>query len=96
MAGTITVRRPAFADSRRDFESRLLPLFKQRTEEVGLSCRVVLTRLRSGLRGLLGSAAPLSGPSIARLKTGWQAEYATWKHRRLDELEPAYLWADEI
>jgi transposase-like protein len=41
-------------------------------------------------------AAPLSAPSIARLKTSWQAEYATWKHRRLDELEPVYVWADGI
>src|SRR5207249_11294424 len=27
-------------------------------------------------------------PSIARLKAGWQAEYETWKRRRLDDLEP--------
>jgi len=33
------------------------------------------------LRGLLGEAAPLSAPSIARLKTSWQAEYETWKHQ---------------
>jgi transposase-like protein len=23
-------------------------------------------------------------------------EYDTWKHRRLDELEPVYVWADGI
>ena len=48
------------------------------------------------LRGLLGAAAPLSAPSIARLKAGWQAEYDQWKRRRLDELEPVYVWADGI
>ncbi len=43
-----------------------------------------------------GEAAPLSASSIARLKAGWQAEYETWKGRRLDELEPVYVWADGI
>jgi transposase-like protein len=45
---------------------------------------------------LLGEAAPLSAASIARLKASWQAEYATWKQRRLDDLEPVYVWADGI
>ena len=48
------------------------------------------------LRGLLGEAAPLSTPSIARLKASWHAEYASWTRRRLDELEPVYVWADGI
>jgi hypothetical protein len=30
------------------------------------------------LRGLLGAGAPLSAPSIARLKAGWPAEYEVW------------------
>jgi len=102
MAGTITVRRPRVRGLEARFESRLLPLFKRRTEEVGrLLPELYLHGLAQGdfdlaLRGLLGAAAPLSGPSIARLKTSWQAEYATWKHRRLDELEPVYMWADGI
>src|SRR6266571_2212721 len=48
------------------------------------------------LRGLLGTGAPLSAASIARLKGSWQAEYQTWKRRRLDDLEPVYIWADGI
>jgi len=48
------------------------------------------------LRGLLGAAAPLSAASIGRLKASWQAEYETWKRRRLDDLEPVYVWADGI
>jgi transposase-like protein len=48
------------------------------------------------LRGLLGAAAPLSATSIARLKASWHAEYQSWKHRRLDDLEPVYVWADGI
>ena len=46
--------------------------------------------------GCWATGAPLSAASIARLKAGWQAEYETWKRRRLDDLEPVYLWADGI
>jgi putative transposase len=102
MTGTITIRRPRVRGLEARFESRLLPLFKRRTEEVGrLLPELYLHGLAHGdfdlaLRGLLGVAAPLSAPSIARLKAGWQAEYETWKHRRLDDLEPVYMWADGI
>src|SRR6266851_3052369 len=102
MAGTITVRRPRVRGLEARFESRLLPLFKRRTEAVGrLLPELYLHGLAQGdfelaLRGLLGEAAPLSAPSIARLKAGWQGEYDTWKRRRLDDLEPVYVWADGI
>ena len=102
LAGTITVRRPRVRGLEARFESRLLPLFKRRTEEVGrLLPELYLHGLAQGdfelaLRGLLGEAAPLSAPSIARLKAGWQGEYDTWKRRRLDDLEPVYMWADGI
>jgi putative transposase len=102
MAGTITVRRPRVRGLEARFESRLLPLFKRRTEQVGrLLPELYLHGLAQGdfdlaLRGLLGEAAPLSAPSIARLKAGCQAEYEMWKRRRLDDLEPVYVWADGI
>ncbi len=65
------------------------------------AARVVPARLAHGdfdlaLRGLLGTAAPLSAASIAGLKASWQAEYETWKGRRLEDLEPVYVWADGI
>ncbi len=100
--GTITVHRPRVRGRESRFESRLLPLFKRRTEEVGrLLPELYLHGLAHGdfdraLRGLLGAAAPLSTASIARLKAGWQTEYETWKRRRLDDLEPVYVWADGI
>ena len=102
MSGTIAVRRPRVRGLDARFESRLLPLFKRRTEEVGrLLPELYLHGLAHGdfdlaLRGLLGAAAPLSAASIARLKAGWQGEYETWKRRRLDDLEPVYVWADGI
>jgi putative transposase len=102
MTGTITIRRPRVRGLEARFESRLLPLFKRRTREVGrLLPALYLHGLAHGdfdlaLRGLLGEAAPLSVASIARLKASWQAEYATWKQRRLDDLEPVYVWADGI
>jgi transposase-like protein len=102
MAGTITLRRPRVRGLEARFESRLLPRFKRRTEAVGrLLPELYLHGLAQGdfdlaLRGWLGEAAPLSAPSIARLKAGGQAEYETGKRRRLDDLEPVYVWADGI
>ena len=82
--------------------SRVLPLFKRQTKEVGeLLPQLYLHGLALGdfelaLRGLLGEGAPLSPASLLRLKAQWQREYTVWKQRRLDDLEVVYLWADEL
>jgi transposase-like protein len=100
--GTITLRRPRVRGLSERFESRLLPAFKRRTEEVGrLLPELYLHGLAQGdfdlaLRGLLGDGAPLSAPSIARLKAGWQAECDLWKSRSAAELEVVYLWVDGV
>ena len=100
--GTITVRRPRVRDLNERFVSRVLPLFKRQTKEVGeLLPQLYLHGLALGdfelaLRGLLGEGAPLSPASLLRLKTQWQGEYETWKQRRLDDLEVVYLWADGL
>jgi transposase-like protein len=100
--GTITLRRPRVRGLEARFESRLLPAFKRRTEEVGrLLPELYLHGLAQGdfdlaLRGLLGEGAPLSAPSIARLKAGWQAEYESWKTRSVADLEVVYLWVDGV
>src|SRR5262245_34494464 len=100
--GTIVLRRPRVRGLAERFESRLLPAFKRRTEEVGrLLPELYLHGLAQGdfdlaLRGLLGAGAPLSAPSIARLKAGWQAEYERWKSRSVEDLEVVYLWVDGI
>lgn len=100
--GTITVRRPRVRGLEERFESRLLPLFKRRTEEVGeLLPQLYLHGLAQGdfelaLRGLLGEGAPLSPSSIERLRSKWIAEYDEWRQRSLDGVEVVYLWADGI
>lgn len=100
--GTITVRRPRVRGLSERFESRLLPAFKRRTDEVGrLLPELYLHGLAQGdfdlaLRGLLGEGAPLSAPSIARLKAGWQAEYDLWRARLVADLDVVYLWVDGV
>jgi transposase-like protein len=100
--GTISVRRPRVRGLGERFESRVLPLFKRHSQEVGeLLPELYLHGLSSGdfdlaLRGLLGEGAPLSASSIDRLKACWQAEYEEWKQRSLADLEVVYLWVDGI
>jgi putative transposase len=100
--GTITVRRPRVRGTEECFTSKVLPLFKRRTKEVGeLLPELYLHGLAKGdfelaLRGLLGEGAPLSAGSIQRLKGKWQAEYQGWKEQDLSELEVVYQWADGI
>src|SRR5215831_13311016 len=101
-SGTITIRRPRVRDLNERFVSRVLPLFKRQTKEVGeLLPQLYLHGLALGdfevaLRGLLGDGAPLSPASLLRLKTQWQAEYDTWNQRRFDDLEVVYMWADGL
>lgn len=100
--GTITLRRPRVRGLDERFESRVLPLFKRRTEEVNeLLPELYLHGLSCGdfdlaLRGLLGEEAPISASTVARLKGKWEAEHAAWNARSLDDLDVAYLWADGV
>src|SRR3970040_1487274 len=102
MNGTIAVRRPRVRDVEERFVSRLLPLFRRRTPEVGaLLPALYLHGLALGdfelaLRGLLGEAAPLSASSLVRLKATWQAPYAAWQQRDLSDCPPVYLCGDGV
>ena len=102
MSGTVRLRRPRVRGLEARFESRLLPLFRRRTREVGeLLPQPYFHGLAKGdfdqaLRGLLGDGAPLSASSIARLKAGWQVEYEAFKARPLRGLELVYLWVDRV
>lgn len=101
-AGTITVHRPRVRRLAERFVSRVLPLLKRRTREVGERLpQLYLHGLARGdfdlaLRGLLGDAAPLSAASLTRLKAGWPLEYEAWKQRRLGDWEVVYVWADGL
>jgi putative transposase len=96
------VRRPRVRDLNDRFVSRVLPLFKRQSREVGeLLPQLYLHGLalgdfELGLRGLLGEGAPLSPASLLRLKTQWRGEYERWKTGRLDDLEVVYIWADGL
>jgi transposase-like protein len=100
--GTITVRRPRVRGLAERVESAVLPLFCRRSKEVGeLLPQLYLHGLALGdfelaLRGLLGTAAPLSPASLERLKAQWQAEYTAWMQQRLDDREIVYVWADGL
>ena len=100
--GTVTVRRPRIRDIEERFESRVLPLFKRRTETVSeLIPELYLHGLAHGdfdlaLRGLLGEKAPLSASTVSRLKEKWHGEYEEWLARPLDEFEVVYLWVDGV
>ena len=100
--GTVTVRRPRVRGLEERFESRILPLFKRRTKEIGdFLPELYLHGLSKGdfelaLRGLLGEGAPLSAGSIQRLKSKWEVEYAEWRSEDLSGFEPVYLWADGV
>jgi len=101
-SGTITVQRPRVRDLEERFESRVLPLFARRTREVGkLIPELYLHGLAEGdfdlaLRGLLGEDAPLSKPTIRRLKAVWAEEFEAWNRRSLKGREVVYVWVDGI
>lgn len=99
--GTVTIRRPRLRDTE-GFESKILPLFKRRSRELGeVLPELYLHGLSKGdfelaLRGLLGEGAPLSSASIQRLKAKWQIEYEEWRRQDLSGLDVVYQWADGI
>ena len=102
MNGTVTVRRPRVRDLEERFVSKILPLFKRRSQAVGdLLPELYLHGLSTGdfelaLRGLLGDGAPLSASSIQRLKARFELEYDAWKQQELSHLEVVYAWADGL
>lgn len=102
MAGTVTLTRPRIRGLEERFESKVLPLFKRRSKELGeMLPDLYLHGLSSGdfelaLRGLLGDSAPLSASSIDRLKAKWKLEYDEWKTQDLSSVKVVYQWADGL
>ena len=95
-SGTIRIRRPRVRGTEERYRSKVLPIFKRRSKEVGeLLPELYLHGLAKGdfelaLRGLLGEGAPLSTASIQRLKGKWQTQYQEWKQEDLSGVEVVY------
>ena len=104
--GPVTVRLPKTRDrdgEGRCFRSQLLPPYLKKTRRLEavipwLYLKGVSTNDFDGaLQALFGeSVKGLSPARIARLKRGWEAEYAEWRTRDWQGHEFVYLWADGI
>ena len=101
-SGTVQLRRPRVRNTEEEFESRLPPLFVNRTRKVAeLIPQLYLHGLSEGdfdlaVRGLLGEEAPISASTVARLKDKRNDELAQWRARPLDDLEVVYMWVDGV
>lgn len=99
--GVIAVRRPRVRGLDERFESRVLPFFLKRTQDINACLpQLYLHGLSLGdfdlaLGGLLGEDAPVSAGTVARLKAVWQNEYREWQQRPLVG-EAVYLWIDGL
>jgi transposase-like protein len=85
------------------FSSALLPRWARRTRSLDALLPVLYLRgvsmgdFQEALGALLGRDAPNLSPAvIARLRDGWQADYARWQRRDLSAQHYVYLWADGI
>jgi len=104
--GPVSVRVPKTRDragSGRCFRSELLPPYLKKAKRLEavipwLYLKGVSTNdFDEALRALFGeSVKGLSPSTIARLKRGWDAEYAEWRQRDWHGHEFVYLWADGI
>lgn len=99
-AGSIRIRRPRLRGM--TYESAVLPKHVRRLPSLdrtfhklwieGLSQR----DFEPALRALLGSDAPLSASTIARVNRQFQDEFDGWRQRRLDAEYYPYVWADGV
>ena len=104
--GPVRVRVPRTRDrsgAGRCFRSELLPPYLKKTRRVEavvpwLYLKGVSTNdFEEALQALFGeSVKGLSAASVARLKGGWEVEYAGWRERDWGGEEFVYLWADGI
>ena len=99
--GVIRVRRPRARGLDEPFESRVLPFFMKRTQDI-TAClpQLYLHGLSLGdfdlaLAGLLGDDAPVSPATVARLKAVWHGEYREWQKRPIKG-QVVYLWIDGL
>jgi putative transposase len=96
-------RAPTEAGGRVRFTSQILPRWARRTRSLDALLPVLYLRgvstgdFQEALAALLGKGAPNLSPSgIARLKSGWQADYERWQKRDLSARRYVYVWADGV
>jgi putative transposase len=107
--GPVAVKAPRARDrhqkasKRVHFSSAILPPYLRKTRSMEqLLPWLYLKGVSTGdfsdaLAALVGKDAPgLSAPTISRLKTVWQQEYAQWQKRDLSDRRYVYFWADGI
>ena len=107
--GSISVKAPRVRDRHLDpskrirFKSLILPPYLRRTKSMQeLIPWLYLKGVSTGdfsdaLAALVGKQAPgLSAPTISRLKTIWQQDFAQWRSRDLTGKRYVYFWADGI
>lgn len=104
--GAVKVQVPKTRDRAgegRCFRSELLPPYLKKAKRLEsvlpwLYLKGVSTNdFDEALRALFGeSVKGLSPPTIARLKRGWETEYAEWRQRDWRGHEFVYIWADGI
>ena len=104
--GLVRVRVPRTRDrsgAGRCFRSELLPPYLKKARRVEavlpwLYLKGISTNdFGEALTALFGeSVKGLSAATIARLKNGWEREYAEWRERDWHGEEFVYLWADGI
>jgi len=97
----IELRRPRVRGSAERFDSKVLPPYRRRFEDVdktlhelwvqGLSTR----DFEPSLRALLGHETPLSPSTISRVNKQFHDEYKTWCKRPIAN-RFVYLWADGV
>ena len=108
--GPVEVRRVKLRDrasgengERIRFTSAILPRWARRTRSLDALLPILYLRgvsmgdFQEALGALLGKDAPNLSPSvIARLRGGWEADYARWQRRDLSARRYVYIWADGV
>ena len=109
-AGTFGIEAPRVNDRREDesgerqrFTSQILPPYMRRSPKVSEVLPVLYLRglstgdFRPALSSLLGEeASGLAATNISRLTEEWQEEYRQFQHRRFDDRDYVYVWADGV
>lgn len=104
--GPLSVRVPKVRSRQGEpvtFRSALVPPYVRKTRSLEAALPWLYLKgistgeMQAALEVLVGAEAQgLSASTVARLKQTWRAEYHTWRQRRLDKDEWAYIWADGI